>query len=330
MLAIGRAYPTISRSVSCSGLRLFSSGSNNGRQIQLGGIYPPLTTPFNVDETIAFDKLASNLTQYAQIPFAGYVVQGSNGEYPYLENEEKLQIVKFVKDFIKESNKPLIAGSGCESTKATVKLTEAMAACGADAVMVVTPAYFKISMNDAAMISHYTTVADSSSVPVILYSVPANTGIDLSIDAIQILAKHPNIIGLKDSGGDVTRIGSIVQKTRGQDFKVLSGSASFLLPSYLAGSVGGVCALANVLGDVLCHMHSLYENNVIDKELQRRLIDPNNMVTRRFGVAGMKAALDLFGYYGGPNRSPMLSVSAEARQVIKKAFIDNEFVPQLR
>ena len=110
------------------------------------------------------------------------------------------------------------------------------------------------------------------------YSVPANTGIDLSIDAIQILAKHPNIIGLKDSGGDVTRIGSIVQKTRGQDFKVLSGSASFLLPSYLAGSVGGVCALANVLGDVLCHMHSLYENNVIDKELQRRLIDPNNMV----------------------------------------------------
>ena len=114
MLAIGRAYPTISRSVSCSGLRLFSSGSNNGRQIQLGGIYPPLTTPFNVDETIAFDKLASNLTQYAQIPFAGYVVQGSNGEYPYLEKEEKLQIVKFVKDFIKESKKPLIAGSGCE------------------------------------------------------------------------------------------------------------------------------------------------------------------------------------------------------------------------
>lgn len=101
----------------------------------------------------------------------------------------------------------------------------------------------------------------------------------MSIDAIQILAKHPNIIGLKDSGGDVTRIGSIVQKTRGQDFKVLSGSASFLLPSYLAGSVGGVCALANVLGDVLCHMHSLYEKNIIDKELQRRLIDPNNMVT---------------------------------------------------
>lgn len=109
-------------------------------------------------------------------------------------------------------------------------------------------------------------------------SVPANTGIDLSIDAIQILARHPNIIGIKDSGGDVTRIGSIVQRTQGQDFKVLSGSASFLLPSYLAGSVGGVCALANVLGKELCHMHSSYNNQVIDKELQRRMIDPNTMV----------------------------------------------------
>ncbi len=228
------------------------------------------------------------------------------------------------------------------------------------------------------MITHYTTVADCSPIPVILYryfqiiiffsfidsngnvsSVPGNTGIDLSIDAIKVLATHPNIIGMKDSGGDVTRIGSIVQKTRGQDFKVLSGSASFLLPSYLAGAVGGVCALANVLGEVICHMHSLYHENTIDKELQRRLIDPNTMVitsfisfilnnlqfklkiksltdfihfkvTRRFGVPGMKAALDLFGYFGGPNRSPMLSVSAEARQVIKKAFVDNEFVPEAR
>lgn len=103
----------------------------------------------------------------------------------------------------------------------------------------------------------------------------------MSIDAIATLASHPNIIGLKDSGGDVTRIGSIVQKTRGKDFRVLSGSASFLLPSYLAGSVGGVCALANVLGAVLCQMHSLYQNNTIDKELQQRVIDPNTMVSNR-------------------------------------------------
>ena len=148
--------------------RCFSSVTTGSNKIQLGGIYPPLTTPFNADESIAFDKLASNLTKYAEIPFAGYVVQGSNGEYPYLEKEERLQIVKFVKDFIKSSNKPLIAGSGCEckhisvhlfdlflskspiflaATNATIKLTEEMAHVGADAVMVVTPSYFKASMN---------------------------------------------------------------------------------------------------------------------------------------------------------------------------------------
>lgn len=88
--------------------------TSSQRNIHLGGIYPPLTTPFNDNESIAFDKLAANLEKYAKIPFAGYVVQGSNGEYPYLDTEEKLEIVRFVKEFTKDSKKPLIAGSGCE------------------------------------------------------------------------------------------------------------------------------------------------------------------------------------------------------------------------
>lgn len=128
------------------------------------------------------------------------------------------------------------------------------------------------------MVAHFTAVADASPIPVILYSVPANTGIDLSIEAIRKLAPHPNIIGLKDSGGDVTRIGTIVNQAQGQDFRVLAGSASFLLPSYLVGAVGGVCGLANILGKDLCHLHELYQSNTLDKELQNRLIDPNTMV----------------------------------------------------
>lgn len=115
MFAVRRVYPHVSRVLtSSSSCRLFSSSSSDEKAIQLCGIYPPLTTPFNPDETIAFDKLADNLAKYVKIPFAGFVVQGSNGEYPYLEKEERLQIVKFVKDFIKGSNRPLIAGSGCE------------------------------------------------------------------------------------------------------------------------------------------------------------------------------------------------------------------------
>lgn len=172
-----------------------------------------------------------------------------------------------------------------------------MARLGADAVMVVTPSYYKGQMQvtlqfslinlcliqailyqDAAMIAHYTAVADASPVPVILYSVPGNTGIDLSVDAIRNLASHPNIVGLKDSGGDVTRIGTIVRQTRGQDFAVLAGSASFLLPAYLVGAVGGVCALANVLGGPLCHLHALHGEDTLDKDLQRRFIEPNTVV----------------------------------------------------
>lgn len=128
------------------------------------------------------------------------------------------------------------------------------------------------------MIAHYVAVADASPVPVILYSVPGNTGLDLGTDAVRVLASHPNIIGLKDSGGDVTRFGTIVHQTRGQDFKILAGSAGFLLPAYLAGAVGGICALANVLGDQLCHLHSLYQSNTLDQDLQRRLIEPNTLV----------------------------------------------------
>ena len=136
-----------------------------------------------------------------------------------------------------------------------------------------------MSSKDAAMIAHFTAVADASPVPVVLYSVPGNTGIDLSIDAIRNLASHPNIIGLKDSGGDVSRIGTVVNQTRGQDFAVLAGSASFLLPAYLVGAVGGVCALANVLGGPLCHMHQLHGNNTFDQDLQRRFIEPNTAVS---------------------------------------------------
>lgn len=177
------------------------------------------------------------------------------------------------------------------------------------------------------MIAHYTTVADSSPVPVILYSVPVYTGIDLTPKAIEILAGHPNIIGMKDSGGDVAKLASLVHNTKGQDFKMLVGSASILLPGYMAGCVGGVCALANVLGTHLVELHTKYHNNVMDSELQRRLIDPNTMITRRYGVPGMKAALDILGYYGGPNRKPMQNLDQETTTAIKNCFASNGFVP---
>ncbi|KAF5911276.1 hypothetical protein HPG69_019644 [Diceros bicornis minor] len=211
---------------------------------------------------------------------AGFVVQGSNGEFPLLTSSERLEVVSRVRQATSK-DKLLLAGSGCESTQATVEMTLSMAQVGADAAMVVTPCYYRGRMSSAALIHHYTKVADLSPIPVVLYSVPANTGLDLPVDAVVTLSQHPNIVGIKDSGGDVTRIGLIVHKTRRQDFHVLAGSAGFLLAGYAVGAVGGICALANVLGAQVCQLERLCLTGQWEdaQKLQHRLIEPNTAVS---------------------------------------------------
>lgn len=275
--------------------------------LDLSGVYPPICTPFNQDESIAWDKLEKNMKKWNQENLAGYLVEGSNGEYCYLSKEERVDLVRAVKSL--KSDKLLLAGSGCESTGATIEMTSLMAEAGADAAVVITPCYFKNKMNSPALEKHFTSVADASPIPVILYSVPANTGIDLGVDVVAGLAKHPNIIGMKDSGGDITKIASVVHSTAGENFQVLAGSASFLLPAFVVGAVGGICALANVLPKQVCELEQLYLHNKLNeaKHLQHKLIAPNSAVTKGLGVPGLKQSLDWFGFYGGPCRAPLIS-----------------------
>ncbi|XP_060048619.1 4-hydroxy-2-oxoglutarate aldolase, mitochondrial isoform X4 [Erinaceus europaeus] len=211
------------------------------------------------------------------------------------------------------------------ATQATVEMTLSMAQVGADAVMVVTPCYYRGRMSSAALIHHYTKVADLSPIPVVLYSVPANTGLDLPVDAVVTLSQHPNIVGIKDSGGDVTRLGLIVHKTRRQDFQVLAGSAGFLLAAYALGAVGGVCALANVLGAQVCQLERLCLTGQWEdaQKLQHRLLEPNTAVTRRFGIPGLKKTMDWFGYYGGPCRAPLQELSPTDEEALRLDFTTN-------
>lgn len=293
-------------------------------RLDLSGIYPPIATPFTASEDVDYQKLGENLQKYSRIPFKGLVVQGSNGEYPYLTEEERVEVVRAVRRCLPR-DKLLMAGSGCESTRATVQLTEKMAAAGADAVLVVTPCFYKGKMDGRALIQHFTTVADSSPVPVVLYSVPANTGLELPLDAVVKLSQHPNILGLKDSGGDITRIGLIVHKTQKQDFQVLAGSAGFLMAAYCVGAVGGVCALANVLGQELCELERLCASGRWDEArvLQRRLIEPNAAVTRKLGVPALKQAMEWFGFHGGACRSPLQPLSEGETQQLRQDFSSN-------
>ncbi|XP_047674479.1 4-hydroxy-2-oxoglutarate aldolase, mitochondrial isoform X2 [Tachysurus fulvidraco] len=236
-----------------------SESEHAAKRLDIAGIYPPIATPFTQKGNVDYQSLDKNLQRYGSMPFRGLVVQGSNGEYPYLTTEERVDVVRRVRKSLPTS-KLVMAGSGCESTRATIHMSERMASAGADCVLVVTPCFYLGRMNSSALIHHYTQVADSSPVPIVLYSVPANTFLDLPVDAVVKLSQHPNIVGIKDSGGDV-----------------LAGSAGFLMAAYSVGAVGGVCALANVLGQQVCELAQLCTSGQWDKarELQYRLIEPN-------------------------------------------------------
>ncbi|XP_063485509.1 4-hydroxy-2-oxoglutarate aldolase, mitochondrial isoform X5 [Symphalangus syndactylus] len=205
--------------------------SGEGKKVDIAGIYPPVTTPFTATAEVDYGKLEENLHKLGTFPFRGFVVQGSNGEFPFLTSSERLEVVSRVRQAMPK-NRLLLAGSGCESTQATVEMTVSMAQVGADAAMVVTPCYYRGRMSSAALIHHYTKV---------------------------------------------TRIGLIVHKTRKQDFQVLAGSAGFLMASYALGAVGGVCALANVLGAQVCQLERLCCTGQWEdaQKLQHRLIEPN-------------------------------------------------------
>jgi len=287
------------------------------KEINLAGIYPPISTPFTEQGEIAFDHLSTNLSRWNELPLDGYVVGGSNGEFVSQSFEERVAVVKAVREQM-SSNHLLIAGAGMHSTRETVELAQAMAAVGADAVLIVTPSYYKYKMDLRALRGHYREVAEASSVPVLLYNVPANTGVDMAAGTILELAQHPNIVGIKDSSGDLAKMGSVVHAAP-EGFQVLAGSGSFFLPALAIGAVGLIAALVNIAAGDLARIHALYKDGQIGdaRNLQLNLIEANNAVTSRFGVAGLKAALDLLGFYGGPVRSPLQPLMVEEREELR-------------
>ncbi|XP_015271439.1 PREDICTED: 4-hydroxy-2-oxoglutarate aldolase, mitochondrial [Gekko japonicus] len=301
-----------------------AGGAAPSRRLDLRGIYPPLTTPFTSQGEVDYIRLEENVRLYDKIPFRGFVVQGSTGEAPYLTQQERLEVVRRLRQAVPKE-KLLLVGSGYETTRGTIEMTAQVADKGADAALLVTPCYYRGSMTSAALIRHYTEVADASPIPVILYSVPAFTGLELPSDVVLTLAQHPNIVGIKDSGGNITRLGLLVHKTPHEDFQVLAGSAGFLLASYTVGVVGGICALANVLGTPLCQLESLCRAGSWDKarELQHRLIEPNLAVTSKFGIPGLKQAMEWFGYYGGLCRAPLLPLNKTQVTELRQNFSSN-------
>jgi 4-hydroxy-2-oxoglutarate aldolase len=210
-------------------------------KLKLGGVMPPVPTPFDARGAFDSNALRDNLQSLAATGLHGFVLLGSNGEYVYLDETEKADLFEVARRAIPH-DKLFIAGTGAEATRTALRLTNIAAEAGADAAIIVTPCYYKPAMTGEALFQHYSTIADATPIPIILYNVPNYTGVDMAAETVIRLAAHPNIIGLKESSGNIVKISEITGAVaaQGLDFAVLAGSASFLQPTLLMGGAGGL------------------------------------------------------------------------------------------
>ena len=289
-------------------------------RLELRGIFPPLATPFAADGSVELTALSANVQKYNRSGVAGYVVVGSTGESVYLSEDEKVKIWEAVRSAA-DGGKILIAGTGCEATVETIALTRRAAELGYHAALVRTPSYFRSQMTNAVLERHFRAVADASPIPVLIYSVPQFTGLKVEAPLVARLAVHPNILGLKESSGDVQLIAEI-RRTTPAEFQVLVGSASVLYPALCVGAQGAVLAAACVLPELCVEVYqaACAGEHARARVLQEKLLEPTAAVTTRFGIAGLKFAMELRGYVGGAPRAPLLPLDDAARTEIKRIF----------
>lgn len=287
---------------------------------ELDGVFIPITTPFRGDE-VATDRLADNVRAWNRTALAGYVVLGSTGEFPMLSDEERDRVLVAAREAIPRE-KTFLAGTGADSTRQTILRTKRAAEIGADAAIVVTPHYFtKPFGNQAAQVRHYLAVADASPIPVMIDNVPLNTGINLEAETVARIAAHPNVGGIKDSSGNIPQCAQIIDQTP-KTFRVLVGSASALLPSLAIGSSGGVLALAQIAAREFCEVFALARQGRWEEArgIASRMAVAERVIVGRYGIGGLKAALDLQGLYGGPCRAPLATPDGDAIEDIREVL----------
>lgn len=280
-----------------------------------------MVTPFDETGAIRYDAFERNIDKYLEAGIEGYLVLGSNGESVYLEHAEKLKLVEAARKRV-PSSMTLLAGTGVESTQATIDLTREAADRGVDAVLVKNPFYFKSQMTFDVYMAHYTSVADASPVPVVIYNVPVFTGVPLQSRLVIELSQHPNIRGLKDSSGDVKLISEVVWNTDGEKLPVLAGAAATLLPAMAAGARGGIIALACAAPKATLALYRAFAAGDLKRagDIQRIIAPAAGAVTEKHGIAGLKGAMELEGFQTGPPRRPLLPLKPEQREDLARVF----------
>ena len=288
--------------------------------MKLSGVMPPITTPFQKGE-LALDKLKDNLQKWIQTGLSGFLVLGSNGENVYLNDKEKINVIDVCRNSI-PADRIMVVGTGLESTQETIRFTNQAAKMGANYALVITPSYFKGSMKPEIIYEHFIAVAESSKIGVLLYNVPQFTGINIEPELVAKLSKHPNILGIKDSSGNIGQLSQIVDLSQ-NGFAVFVGSAPVFFPALCIGATGGILAAANVIPQGWVQIQKLFNEGKLDKarDLQGQLTFLAKAVTTKYGIGGLKIAMDLAGYFGGNPRAPLQRPRKEVEEELSQLLL---------
>jgi len=284
------------------------------------GVFPPLVTPFNRRGAVDEGLFRENVRRLTGMGLSGILVAGSTGEAPFLTERERLRLVELARDLVRPPEL-LLAGTGLESTDATLRLSREAIARGADAALILTPNYYKARMDSAALGAYFRTLADGLRRPVIMYNIPQFTGIRMNPDAIAALSCYPNIVALKESSGDLAYVRAILRRVR-PGFRVLVGSPVILLDALRAGIAGAVVGQAGFAPEICLGLYEAFRQRRLKtaRDLQQRLAVLAHKISIPYGVAGVKAAYDLCGYVGGAPRAPLAPLPAAARDDVAAAL----------
>ncbi|HKP45041.1 MAG TPA: dihydrodipicolinate synthase family protein, partial [Pyrinomonadaceae bacterium] len=287
----------------------------------LCGIFLPITTPFLEEGAIDFRGLHSNIEKWNATGIRGYVLLGSTGERVNLSESEQLEVFREARTSV-ANDCVFIAGVGQQSTFATIREIEKLTRLvDIDALLIITPHFYRAAITQEALVAHYTAIADESELPIILYSMPALTGIKIEPQTAATLSHHPKIIGIKDSSNDIDGLRRTIELCA-KDFAVLTGNGTVLHEAFAAGACGAILAVGCV-APVLCLEISramLAGERDRAEDLQKSLTPLAAAVTTRFGLGGLKAALDMIGYTGGQTRPPLAPADGQARAEIKSCL----------
>ncbi|MHA2054897.1 MAG: dihydrodipicolinate synthase family protein [Candidatus Hodarchaeales archaeon] len=293
--------------------------------LNLSGISIPITTPF-LEEKIGFKQVENNIRIWKQYALRGFVLLGSTGEGAMLSLIEKEEFVDKVTEMIPESFVKIL-GASFQSTKETIEFLKFGEKHHVNAGLVLPPYYYRSQMTPDTLKRFYSQIAEESGLPIIIYHFPGVTGITFNADFVLDLAQNKKIIGIKDSSANLSFQQALIKESP-KHFQVLTGSANTLVPSLFAGAAGGIVALANVAPEYCTEIYKLFLENNMDemREIQYKILHINSLVTGKFGIPGIKFAMDKLGLYGGLARLPFLPLETKAKQQIIDELINIELI----